>query len=306
MTLPETRKLRYPVHTLEGEPLLPAGTTVTREVLQERIASDRRDPHPDMAILDFDTVRSDLMEGLRAGPYPVVFDSPRNIDELQGSMEKIRLVLPLLEYLRYFKKQDPYTYAHILRVFALTSLLARILLDDDGDQVQGIMAGPVHDFGKICVPMKILKKSNPLTRTERGILEHHTLAGYVLISYYMKDPESFLARGALEHHERKDGSGYPSGIRQTDPMVEILAVCDVYDALISPRPYRKKAYENRTALEEVTRMAEAGTLGWDVVRALVACNRRSKPHYKECEVSLEVRGTPPEGNAYGVTVDDDS
>jgi HD-GYP domain-containing protein (c-di-GMP phosphodiesterase class II) len=298
-------QLRYPVQTLEGELLLPAGTKVTREVLQELIARDRSGPFPEVPLLDFDTVRSDLLEGLRAGPYQVIFQGPQSIANLLGYMEHARMVRPLLAYLKYFKQVDPYTYGHILRVFSLTTLLAQTLLEDGPGPRREIMAGPVHDLGKICVPLEILRKSDPLTRTERGVLEHHAAAGYVLLGYYMKDPDSFLAKGALEHHERRDGSGYPLGLPLRDPMVEILAASDVYDALISPRPYREAAYENRTALEEMVRMAERGALGWDVVKALVACNRRSKPSYKECVVSREVRGTPPRGNAHGVLVEED-
>jgi len=298
-------RLQYPVHTLDGTPLLPAGTVVTREVLEDVIASRGASALPDMRILDYCTVRKDLLAALRIGPYRVIFDGPARIEELTGHMERARLAEPLLEYLQYFKKEDPYTYLHILRVFALSTLLSHTLLDGGRQPFHEIVASPVHDFGKICVPMKILIKSDPLTRTERGFLEHHALAGYVLLGYYMGDPDSFAAKGALEHHERRDGSGYPLGKPLDDPMVEVIAVCDVYDALISPRPYRKNAYENRTALEEITRMAHRGALGWDVVKALVACNRRDKPDYRSCSVSREERGTPPPENSYGITADEE-
>ena len=58
------------------------------------------------------------------------------------------------------------------------------------------------------------------------------------------------ARVARDHHEFRDGSGYMRGVKLNDPMVEIVAVCDIYDGLLSPRPYRTAAYDNRTALEE--------------------------------------------------------
>jgi HD-GYP domain-containing protein (c-di-GMP phosphodiesterase class II) len=306
MPIMKVLKLHYPVHTLDQELLLPAGAEVTREVLEELIASRENAPMPEMSILDFCTVRKDLQAALRIGPYRVIFNGRQRIEELLGYMEQARLAAPLLDYLQYFKKADPYTYLHILRVFALSTLLAHTLLDSEQATVRKIIASPVHDFGKICVPMKILIKSDPLTRTERGALEHHALAGYVLLSYYMGDPDSLPARGALEHHERRDGSGYPSGSPLTDPIVEIIAVSDVYDALISPRPYRKNAFENRAALEEIADMAETGALGWDVVKALVACNRHDKPHYSDCVVSREKRGAPPPGNSYGIIADEES
>jgi HD-GYP domain-containing protein (c-di-GMP phosphodiesterase class II) len=154
------------------------------------------------------------------------------------------------------------------------------------------------------VPLHILKKTTPLTKTERGFLEHHTATGYVLLSYYYKDTRHLACRVALDHHERRDRSGYPRGILLEDPMVEIIAACDVYDALIMPRPYRSGAYDNRTALEEVTEMAKQNKIGWDVVRALVAHNRKSNPHYKEITISAEKRGTPPSYNVYGMMVEE--
>ena len=88
-------------------------------------------------------------------------------------------------------------------------------------------------------------------------------------------------------------------------MVEIIAACDVYDALLSPRPYRPTAYDNRTALEEITEMAQMGKLSWEVVKALVSHNRKDKPPFQECQVSTEKRGTPPEDNMYGVVVEEE-
>ena len=121
----------------------------------------------------------------------------------------------------------------------------------------------------------------------------------MLLSYFLKDSRSFAARVAKEHHERRDGSGYPFGISLKDRMVEIIAVCDIYDALLSPRPYRPISYDNRTALEEITEMAQGGKLSLDVVKVLVSHNRKDKPHFRECRLSTEKRGTAPAENLYG-------
>ncbi|HID30999.1 MAG TPA: HD domain-containing protein, partial [Desulfobacterales bacterium] len=172
---------------------------------------------------------------------------------------------------------------------------------------QSIRLGQLaHDFGKVCVPLHILAKSDPLTWSEKNILRHHTTAGYVLLSYYFQDKENFAARVARDHHERRNASGYPRAIRLMDSMVEIVAVSDVYDALISMRPYRPIPYDNRTALEEITRMAERNEIGWKVVRALVGHNRKTKPACNDCTVSAEKRGSPPPGNLYGVFAEENS
>jgi hypothetical protein len=181
--------------------------------------------------------------------------------------------------------------------------MARNLLEKSEDWIAEVMAGTIHDLGKICVPIPILKKDNLLTEADRKILEQHTLAGFVLLSYFLQSRQSFAAQVAREHHERRDGSGYPLGISLKDNMVEIIAVCDVYDALLSSRPFRPTPYNNRTALEEITEMAQVGRLSWEVVQTLISHNRKDKPHYRDCTVSKEKRGTPPAENLYGIIVE---
>ena len=90
---------------------------------------------------------------------------------------------------------------------------------------------------------------------------------------------------ARDHHERRDGSGYPRGIPLEDRHVEVVAVCDIYDALVTPRPYRKGAYDNRAALEELTALAHEGKVSFAIVRQLIAVNRTDRPAAEECVVS---------------------
>jgi HD-GYP domain-containing protein (c-di-GMP phosphodiesterase class II) len=294
----------FPIHTLDRRELLPSGTRLTRETLDELSRSGAGETYPAIPLLEYGTVRRDLLKYLRQGAYGLIFDNSQRNAFLLALMEKVLLPLPVLEALQYFQRSDPYTYRHVLRVFALSILLARDLEAKYEELILEAAAGPLHDFGKICVPLRILKKATPLRRSERTLLEHHTTAGFVLIGYYMKDSKDTAGKVAVEHHERKDGSGYPLGIVLNDRLVEIVVVCDVYDALISPRPYRRDSFDNRSALEEITEMANRGKIGWEVVKALVAHNRKDRPRAEECAVSVEKRGKPPDGNLYGILLDD--
>ena len=292
--------LQYPVQTLEGKLLLPAGSTVDEDAIRALIAAGGPDRSMKTYILmDHGSISHDLTAFLAAPPYDVIFSGGDAISEIMDVMKSVRFVSPVLEVLDFFKGHDMATYRHMLIIFALTILIARDLIPGYRRRVSEIAHGPTHDFGKIAVPLEILKKEQPLTNAELKHLKHHTLAGYVLLGYYFKDVRSIAAKVARDHHERLNGSGYPSGIRQADLMVEIVAVCDIYDALISERPYRPLSYDNRTALEALTEMAEKGEIGWRVVKSLIAHNRRSKPSYHEVVASLEKRGTPPANNLYG-------
>jgi len=299
-----TPTLSYPVHTLDGQQLLPSGTQLDDAALQE-VAAAGRNRHRFYPLLEHGRVRRDLQEHMHSLPYSVIFGASENQGELWALMEEVNIIAPCLDSLNYFQQHDPYTYRHILMVFALTTLLARDLIPDCRDWLRESFASPTHDIGKTCVPLEVLRKTTPLMRSERRWLEHHPLAGYVLLSHYLGDHNHFAARVARDHHERKNGSGYPRGTRNTDPMVEIITVCDIYDALVSPRPYRPTCFDNRSAIEEITRLAERGEIGWYVVKALVAHNRQVDYDPAAVWVSDEKRGTPPPDNAYGILLEDD-
>lgn len=291
-----TVKLDYAVYTLDDQMSLPIGTELTTAVMNELVASNKAVSYQEFSFLDYGTIHQDLLRLFQKPPYSIMF----NQTVLLALMKSKRVIQPVLESLDYFKENDSYTYQHSLSVFAMSVTLSRVLLKEPDDWSRVLLAGATHDIGKTCVPLRMLKKTDPLIGADKRNLEHHALAGFVLLSFFLKDHQSFAAKVAREHHERKDGSGYPLGISLTDRMVEIIAVCDVYDALLSPRPFRPTPYDNRTALEEITEMAQKGKFSWEVVQALVSLNRKDRPHFKDCEVSTEKRGTPPKDNVYGV------
>jgi HD-GYP domain-containing protein (c-di-GMP phosphodiesterase class II) len=293
-------RLTYPVHTPDKQLLLPAGTVLTKETLEKLISSRNVIPSSTYPLFSYGTLRNDLLRQMKRSPYDVIFSGDRKIEEVTTMLDKVPTLIPVLQALDYFKMEDYHTYCHSLMVFALSVLISRDFLSDEREWTRIVSIGPTHDIGKICVPLHVLKKATPLTRTEKSMLDHHVLAGYVLLSYFHGDPGNVAAIVARDHHERRDGSGKPRGIRLADRAVEIIVACDVYDALISPRPYRPVSYDNRTALEEITRMAEKNEIGWEVVQSLVAHNRKEKPKFIETKISGEKRGTPPSRNFHGL------
>ncbi len=294
--------LGYPVYSLDRQLLLPAGTTLTEEKLHALISSGRVGDQQKIPFLQFGTVREDILHFVGQPPGNTIFSNENDLAEVMELMEQVQFARPILDSVGYFKKNDPYTYRHILMVFAFSTLLSKDLVPNYRARIREAATGPLHDFGKVCVPIEILRKTTPLTRDERKNLEHHTMAGYILLCYYSQEIGNLAARVARNHHEKRNGTGYPRGIHLNDRMVEIVAVCDIDDALPSRRPYRPVSFDNRSALEEITIMAEKNEVSWDVVQALVAHNRKGKPHFTECSVSLDKRGVAPPDNLYGILV----
>ncbi|MCJ7818218.1 MAG: HD-GYP domain-containing protein [Syntrophales bacterium] len=147
--------------------------------------------------------------------------------------------------------KDPYTAGHQRRVAQLSCAMAREL-GWSPDRVEGIQVLCfLHDMGKIAVPAEILNKPGKISLTEFSLIKVHPQVGYdILKDIAFPWP---VAQGVLQHHERQDGSGYPSGATagEITPEAKILAVADVVEAMASHRPYRP-ALGIDQALEEIT------------------------------------------------------
>lgn len=138
------------------------------------------------------------------------------------------------------KLADEYTYMHSVSVCALMVSLGRQLELDDTMCRDAGMAGLLHDLGKAAMPYEILNKPGKLTDEEFTIIKTHPLRGHEMLLASGIDNEHVLDV-ARHHHERIDGSGYPDklSMEQISLLARMSAVCDVYDAITSDRPYKK-------------------------------------------------------------------
>ena len=137
------------------------------------------------------------------------------------------------------KTHDDYTYMHSVAVCALMVALGRQLGAGDDECRQLGLAGLLHDLGKALMPTAVLNKPGKLTDAEFGVMRSHPERGHALLQESRGVGEAAL-EVCLHHHEKIDGSGYPhrlSGAALTR-LARIGAVCDVYDAITSNRPYK--------------------------------------------------------------------
>jgi putative nucleotidyltransferase with HDIG domain len=137
------------------------------------------------------------------------------------------------------KTADDYTYMHSVAVCAMMVALARQLgLDEEQTRLAGL-AGLMHDLGKAAMPMDVLNKPGKLTDAEFSVIKTHPVEGYRLLKTG-KDVDEIVLDVCLHHHEKTDGSGYPKGLKadEISLFAKMGAVCDVYDAITSNRPYK--------------------------------------------------------------------
>jgi len=136
--------------------------------------------------------------------------------------------------------RDKTTGNHLVRMARYSGLIAQNL-GLGGDMVHVIeVAAPMHDIGKIGIPDSVLIKEGPLSPAELEVMRTHPRIGYDILK---GSPSKYLSMGsiiALGHHEKYDGTGYPNGLHGEDiPIVaRVVAVADVFDALVSERPYK--------------------------------------------------------------------
>jgi PAS domain S-box-containing protein len=136
--------------------------------------------------------------------------------------------------------RDPETGRHVNRIGAIGAFLGYALGFDDERAELLLAAAPMHDVGKIGISDEILLKRGKLTRSEREEIQRHTTIGHELLAGSTSEFLRLAATIALTHHEHWDGSGYPQGLAGDEIPLEgrIVAVADVFDALLSDRPYR--------------------------------------------------------------------
>lgn len=159
---------------------------------------------------------------------------------LQPLLNNLQLERDVVSMLLLLNTKDDYTYQHSVQVGMLSYYLAAWVGYSDVEAVQIGKAGLLHDIGKCRVEDHVLNKPGKLTEDEYDEVKKHTLYGHDIISNSFVEP--YIAVGALQHHERNDGTGYPHGLigDAIHPVSKIIAVVDIYSAMISKRVYQKQ------------------------------------------------------------------
>lgn len=286
-----------PVTTKRGQKLIPAGTTLTKQMisrmefygitfayideaslfteeekqalLQSAIAqklgrtmseAKTDDPQPEVRIpqnevaysqkvkrsktfQEYSLNSSIVTELLRQQLEGFVFEQkPMDYDQMLASVKSLitpgQTVIQYFDMLHNLRSSDDSVFSHSLNVAMISRILGKWLKWSRDDLDALVIAGLLHDIGKITIPSEILNKEGKLTDEEFEQIRSHPRAGYDLIRDLKID--SRIKKAALQHHERCDGTGYPMRVDEImlDDFAMVIAIADVYDAMTAARKYR--------------------------------------------------------------------
>jgi len=248
------------------------------EVCRRLKASETTRLIPVIMVTALDDIEAKV-EGIQAGADDFLTKPPNKTELLARTRSLIRLKklnsnLASIENVLFslantVEAKDTYTQGHVDRVSRMAISLGR-KVELKKQELEALRFGGVlHDIGKITVPGKILNKPGPLNPEEWKVMKGHPDAGCKICLPLKKNLGSAL-EVIRYHHEKLDGSGYPDGLKGVGiPMVaRVMAVVDIYDALVTDRPYRK-AMTKEKAFAILREETMEGKLDKEVVEILI-------------------------------------
>ena len=201
-------------------------------------------------------------------------------DQIYEKEKQSRLMIDILSQIVEFRNGE--SGMHVLHIHLITEILLKQLIQKTGkyhlnqeDITLITLASALHDVGKIAIPGEILNKPGKLTRDEYKTMKTHPTMGAAMLDELPFHQDEPLLRRAYEicrwHHERYDGRGYPDGLKGDEIPVsaQVVALADVYDALVSERVY-KKAFSHEVAVEMILD-GECGVFNPILLECLVEC-----------------------------------
>lgn len=221
-------------------------------------------------------------------------------DQIREKEKNNQMMISILSRIVEFRNSE--SGSHVLHINIITGmLLERLMQKTDqyrlqwSDQFLITTASALHDIGKIGIDEKILNKPGKLTKEEFEIMKTHTLIGASMMKSIEMYQNEKLLQVAYQicrwHHERYDGKGYPDGLKGEEIPIsaQVVAIADVYDALVGKRVY-KKAFSHETAIHMILN-GECGAFNPLLLECLTDIQNRLKEETSQVSIKKKMKGS---------------
>jgi HD-GYP domain-containing protein (c-di-GMP phosphodiesterase class II) len=286
------------IHSIHGKLLVQKKSIVNYEIF-EKIASESLYCTRMNVKLKESFIYNDAYICCHKAPYNS-YCQKVNVKDVLKIFGDISVPIAILDEFSFMRIKDEYTYFHSINTTLLVICLSLLFYDDYQKVLQLATASFCHDIGKSRIPSSILHSPMPLSNEEFDIIKEHTVYGTILCCHYFGDFFSPSTIAAFQHHEKKNGTGYPVGINLRDENVMFISIVDIFDALISKRPYRNEPYDVRGAIDVLCMSVEKGEFDKEKLKMLISLNREPEESIDDIKCSVNYRGKVPKLNNYGI------
>jgi len=292
-------KLNHDLYDVYGQKIAAQGCEINRRLVRQLIEKGAHLPRKLISVANTPVLK-DFNKALQDRRYRKVFQPLKTQRRIFKTFVRLKLTEPVILELRKMKYSLYDAYHHVLVMAALVIKMIQDIKKSNYDPLLAAHLCLTHDIGKTRISKSVLNKKSELTLEEYQMIKTHPFIGFLLLSYYCGWEGKQYCETAFEHHEKLDGSGYPRGIKRIDRYAQLIAPVDIYDALISRRPYRQISYGSRLAIDILLEDAKKGKLNKQNVYLLINCMRDKKVRsLSETRVSRKRRNAPPPHNIYG-------
>ncbi len=212
-----------------------------------------------------------ILEGITSA---VRLDSPAlrtMVTRIHDRLIEHRSAMMTVTRLQQLQRFDAHIFSHVVNVSVLAMAIG-IDQDLDGQTLEELAMGALlHDVGELRLPLNLFRKGDALTAQERNLIQQHSRLGLTMVSDSSGMPET-IRRIIVEHHERYNGSGYPSQLRgeAIAPLSQLVGLVDVYDALVTSR-YGRPAITPPQAIRQIYKLGLAGQFAQTQVEHMIQC-----------------------------------
>ena len=271
--------------------ILKRGTEVTIGILKE---IEEKSPYKDLPRVSLKETGlfADILSVTREKNYSMLLKEEEVREKVLTAISGISYPEPIFREFEYMKEKSVFTYHHSLATTVITTRIALEFVFFKKTISKIVSANLTKDVGMSRLNKNVLQNTDFLSKDEYELIKEHTLWGLILLIYYMG--ESLNALIAYRHHDK--------GIHEDEKFkyLDLIIAVDIFNALISPRPFRKKPFNVRGALDLMTEMGEKKEINLEMVKRLVTAYREDYQSPGEITLSREKLGFIPDDNFYGV------